>query len=86
MINKIKTWIIGSVIVRKVIQKVAKHGTTAVLGLLNSGWAAEVLVPILNQLGISINYDAFQTGMVVLITGLMGGLWNFIEHRFFKKA
>lgn len=86
MIDKIKMWLLGSVIVKKVIQKIAKHATTALVGLLNSGWTAKVLVPILASLGIDINFDEFQVGMVVLLTGLLGGLWNFIEHRFFSKT
>jgi len=86
MIDKLKEWIIGSVIVKKVIQKVAKHGTTALVGILTSGWCSKILVPILNQLGISINFDEFQAGMIILLTGLLGGLWNYIDHRFFNKA
>jgi len=86
MFDKLKMWIIGSVIMKKVILKVAKHGTTALLGLLNSGWVAQVVIPILNQLGITIDYVQFQAGLVVLLTGLLGGLWNYIEHRFFKKT
>jgi|WetSurMetagenome_2_1015567.scaffolds.fasta_scaffold169932_2 hypothetical protein len=85
MFTKLKAWFIGDVIVKKVILKIAKHGTTALVGLLNSGWVANVLIPILNQLGISIDYTQFQAGLVVLLTGLLGGLWNYLEHRFFSK-
>jgi hypothetical protein len=86
MFDKLKSWIIGSVIVKKVIQKVAKHASTALVGILSSGWAAKILVPILAQLGVSINFDEFQAGMIVLLTGLLGGLWNYIDHRFFNKT
>jgi len=86
MLDKIKMWILGSVIVKKVIQKVAKHAATALIGFLNSNWVAATVFPILVSLGISVDFDKLETGMIVLLTGLLGGLWNFIDHRFFNKS
>lgn len=86
MFDKLKSWVLGNVIVKKVIQKVAKHGATALLGFLNAPWASKVLVPILNQIGVNIDFDQFEKGMVVLLTGLLGGLWNYINHRFLLKT
>lgn len=85
MFDKLKTWLIGSVIMKKVMGKVAKHATTAITGFVTGGWFAANVLPVLSQLGISINYETMSTGTEVLFIGLMGGLWNYIEHRFIKK-
>ncbi len=84
--DKIKSWILGSVIMKKVIQKVAKHGATAIIGLLSSVVFIGKVKPILDSLGIVIDQGQLETGLIVLFTGLMGGLWNFIDHRFIKKG
>ena len=86
MIDKLKVWLIGSVIMKKVAQKVAKHATTALLGLMSGVWFSKNVAPILNQLGISIDFNSFEAGLVIILTGLVGGLWNYLEHRFFNKA
>lgn len=70
---------------KKVIQKIAKHGTTALVGLLSSVVFTAKVKPILDSLGIVIDISQLEAGLVVLITGLLGGLWNFIDHRFFNK-
>jgi hypothetical protein len=69
-----------------VIQKVAKHGATAIIGLLSSVVFIGKVKPILDSLGIVIDQGQLETGLIVLFTGLMGGLWNFIDHRFIKKG
>lgn len=83
--DKLKSWILGSVIMKKVIQKVAKHGATALVGLLSSVVFTGKVKPILDSLGIVIDVSQLEAGLIVLITGLLGGLWNFIDHRFIKK-
>jgi hypothetical protein len=69
---------------KKVIQKVAKHGATAIIGLLSSVVFIGKVKPILDSLGIVIDVGQLQAGIIVLLTGLLGGLWNFIDHRFIK--
>jgi hypothetical protein len=86
MIDKLKTWLIGSVIMKKVIQKVAKHAATALIGIMSGVWFSKNIAPVLNQLGISVDFNSFEAGLIIILTGLMGGLWNYLEHRFFKKA
>jgi hypothetical protein len=80
-----KKWLEG-VIVTKVLGKFAKHATGAVIGFLTGPWFAKVVAPILNQVGISIDFSKFEEGMTVLLIGAFGALWNYIQHRFFKKS
>lgn len=86
MLDKLKAWIIGSVIMKKVVQKVAKHAATALMGLLSSIIFTDKVKPVLDSLGITIDQSELGAGLVVLITGLLGGLWNFIDHRFLNKG
>ena len=81
MISKIKMWILGSVIMKKVIGKFAKHMVGAVLGILASPHVA----PYLDKLGITVDSISMEAGLTIILIGFMGAAWNFIEHRFFKK-
>jgi len=83
MIEKLKKWILGSVIMKKVIAKFAKHGAGVVVGLMSAPWFLAKVQPILDQIGVTINAGQLETGMVVILTGLFGSAWNFVEHRFF---
>lgn len=84
MISKLKTWLIGSVIMKKVIQKIAKHAATALGGIVSGFWFTNHVAPILNQLGINVDFAQLEAGLIILLTGALGGLWNYLEHRFFK--
>jgi len=81
MIDKIKQWIFGKVILKKVIGKLAKHATGAFVGLL----ASPAVAPWITKLGITIDPDKLEAGLIVVLVGLFGALWNYIEHRFIKK-
>jgi hypothetical protein len=80
MISKIKTWLIGSVVLKKVAGKFAKHGTGAIIGLLTSVKVA----PYLAQLGITLDPGQLEAGLTILLIALFGAIYNFMEHRFFK--
>ena len=77
MLGKIKEWIFGTVILKKVFGKFAKHATGALIGLLTSGKAAEVV----SSLGITFEADTMEAGMIVFMTAAFGAIWNFVEHR-----
>ena len=84
LLNPMK-WFEG-VIMAKVYGKGARFAAGALAGVLSGPWFSKVAAPILNQIGISINFDTFEAGMIVLLTGVFGGALNFIKHRFFKSA
>jgi hypothetical protein len=84
MFKKLKNWIIGKVIMGKVIGKLAKHGATAIVGLISAPMFVEKIQPILDQIGITINEGNLEAGLIVLLTGAAGALWNYIAHRFIK--
>lgn len=80
MIKKIKAWLFGSVIMKKVIGKFAKHATGAIVALL----ASPKVSPYVEQLGVTIDSAEMEAGLTVILIGLFGSLWNFIEHRIKK--
>lgn len=80
-----KQWFEG-VIVSKVVAKFAKHSTGAVIGFLTGPIFAKTIAPTLNQLGVTIDFKSFEEGMTVLLIGAFGAGWNYVQHRFFKKA
>jgi hypothetical protein len=78
MIDKIKMWLLGDVILKKVALKFAKHGITTLAGLV----AAK---PAIADAGVTIDFTKLESWAVVAIGGLAGSVWNYIQHRFFKK-
>ena len=80
MLTKIKNWLIGKVILKKVLGKFLKHAAGALVGLLSS----PAVAPWLEQLGVSIDEAQLTAGLMVVLTGLFGAIWNFIEHRIKK--
>ena len=83
MINKLKQWIVGKVIMSKVGGKLIKHATGAVVGFLFGPTLAPVLEPIFSAM--EVTKDQVEIGLIVAFTGLFGAAWNYIEHRFIKK-
>jgi len=81
MIAKIKAWLLGKVILKKVAGKFVKHAAGALIGLLSS----PAVAPWMDKLGISIDEAQLTAGLMVVLTGLFGAAWNFIEHRWIKK-
>ena len=73
-------WFQG-VLVRKVIQKVAKHGAGAFIALLSGSWFINNIQPHLDELGVSVDATAMEAGLIVLIAGVLGGLQNWLKHR-----
>lgn len=81
MIQKLKDWFFKGVIVKKVIGKFAKHATGVLIALISGPQIA----PWLDKLGISIDSGTMEAGLIIILTGLFGSLYNYIEHRFVKK-
>jgi hypothetical protein len=55
------------------------------VGFVSSPWFAAKIAPILNQLGVGVDWDQFTVGLGAILTGLVGAAWNWAQHRFFKK-
>jgi len=92
MLTKIKNWIIGKVIVKKVMGKWVKHASTAltglILGVMSAPWFVSHVAPVMEkipQLKDLFTQDKLEAALFVIITGVGGALWNYIEHRFIKK-
>jgi len=81
MIGKLKSWIIGNVIMKKVAAKFAKHAVGVIIGLVSGGKVAVILT----SLGIAIDPTQLEAGAIVFITGAFGAIFNYVEHRFIKK-
>lgn len=81
MITKIKDWIFGKVIVSKVIGKFVKHASGALVGLL-FGDKIPLLKPALEA--AQLTEVQVEAGLIVILTGIFGAAWNFIEHRMKK--
>jgi hypothetical protein len=81
--GKIKDWILGNVIVKKVIGKFAKHATGAIVGLLFGPKLAPILEPIFRAM--ELTPEQLEAGLVIGLTASFGAIWNFIEHRFIKN-
>lgn len=79
MIQKIKDWLFQGVIVQKVIGKFVKH---AIGGLV----AVVAAHPVIAQAGVTIDWAKLETWAIPVLTGLFGSAWNYVEHRFVKKA
>jgi hypothetical protein len=80
-----KTWFEG-ILIQKVIGKFVKHCTGAVVGFVTGPWFAAKIAPILNQLGVTVDWNSFSTGLEIFLIGAFGAAWNWIQHRFFKKT
>lgn len=83
MWGKLKEKILGNVIMPKVLGKLVKHATGAVVGLLFGVKLAPYVGPVLQAMDLT--QAQVEAGLVVAFTGLFGAAWNFIQHRFFKK-
>lgn len=81
MFSKIKSFLLGRVILKKVAGKFAKHATGAIIGFL----AGPQIAPWVEQLGITIDKAQLEMGLIVVFTAGFGAVWNFVEHRFVKK-
>lgn len=77
MLTKIRDWLIGKVILKKVLGKFVKHAAGALVGVLSS----PAVAPWLHNLGITVDETQLTAGLMVVLTGLFGAAWNFIEHR-----
>ena len=77
MFDKIKRWFLGSVIMKKVAGKFAKHAAGAAVGLLS----LPVVSKYMEQLGVTVDQAQMEAGLVVLIVGAFGAARNFVEHR-----
>lgn len=81
--GKIKEWIMGNVVIKKVIGKFAKHATGAIIGLLFGPKFAPILEPIFHAMGL--NQEQLEAGLIIGLTASFGAIWNFVEHRFVKN-
>ncbi len=78
MFTKIKNWIIGTVIMKKVIGKFVKGGVSTLAGLAG---VSEFMV----ESGITVDWTQFETWAIGIIGGAIPAIWNYISHRFVKK-
>ena len=92
MLTKIKNWLIGKVIVKKVLGKWVKHASGAmsglILGLKTAPWFVAHVAPVVEkipQLKDLLSQDNLEAALVVILTGVFGAGWNYVEHRFLKK-
>jgi len=74
MFAKIKSWLFGKVILRKVLGKFIKHGVGVIAGL-------EVVQRFTGEAGITVDWSKFESWLIVIGGGLFGAAFNFIEHR-----
>jgi|GEM_PF-6788858 len=84
MFEKLKQSLFEGVIVRKVIQKFAKHAAGAIVGLLFGPKLAAYSAPIFEAMDVS--QAQIEAGLIVAFVGAFGALWNWASHRFVKKA
>lgn len=77
MLQKIKDFLLGKVILQKVLGKFIKHGITALAALM-------VSKPYLAEAGVTIDYTKLESWALVAASGLAGAAWNFLDHRFRK--
>jgi len=92
MISKIKNWLIGKVIVKKVLGKWVKHASGAlsglILGAMSGPWFVSHVSPIIEnipQLKDLFTPTNLEGALIVVLTGLFGAIFNYVEHRFIKK-
>lgn len=81
MIGKIKEWIFGKVIFGKVLGKFTKHASGVIVALM-FGDKFPFLKPILEAMGLT--EGQVEIGLIVMMTGAFGAIWNFVEHRLKK--
>lgn len=74
----VKAWA-ESFVARMVLDKGVKHATTAIVGLLSSGWFVAKVAPILTQYGVNIDPIAFQAGVAAALSGVAGWLINWAQ-------
>jgi hypothetical protein len=79
MIKKIKLWLFGKVLFGKVGGKFIKHGATVLVALIFSDRLQPVLGPVLKAM--ELTDGQVEAGVIVILTGLLGSLANFIKHR-----
>jgi hypothetical protein len=65
------------VILKKVLGKFVKHAAGALVGLLSSPSVA----PWVENLGVTVDETKLTAGLMVVLTGVFGAVWNFVEHR-----
>lgn len=78
MLDKIKAFLFQGVIIKKVVGKFVKHAIGGLIGLI----AAH---PVINDIGITIDWGKLESWAIVALTGLFGAAWNYVEHRVVKK-
>jgi len=83
MWEKIKKFIIGKVIFSKVLGKLVKHATSALVGLLFGAELAPYVQPIIKAMDLT--QAQVEAGLMVAFAALFGAIWNFVQHRIFKE-
>ena len=84
MFTKIKQWILGKVIGKKVVGKLVKHATGALVGLIFGSKVAPYVQPVFEAM--ELTQGELEAGLIVALTGLFGAAWNYVEHRFIKPS
>ena len=83
MLTKIKSWLLGKVLMSKVVGKFVKHASAVVSGLIFGPKLEPILGPALDAM--KLTPEQVEVGLIVAMTGLFGAAWNFVEHRWIKK-
>ena len=74
LLTVLRKLVFGKVIMKKVVGKFVKHATGALIALFASN-------PILAEAGINIDFAKFEAWLAVVVAGLFGAAFNFLEHR-----
>lgn len=69
---------VEQVLISKVIAKGVKAAVQALVGLL----IAKDLVPKLTDAGVNIDFTKLESWLLVVATGLVGSLWNWLKKRY----
>lgn len=90
--GKIKSFIFGRVILKKVMMKWVKHATgylvAFMVGVQSAPWFITHAQPLVDQsprLQELLSKGGLEEVIGVVIAGLFGAAFNFIEHRWVKK-
>ena len=66
---------------KKGVYKAANFIMAAISGVMTSPYFVEKIAPILNNLGIRVDKDKLETGLIIVLTGLVGMGINYLKQK-----
>ena len=66
---------------KKGVYKAANFIMAAISGVMTSPYFVEKIAPILNNLRISVDKDKLETGLIIVLTGLVGMGINYLKQK-----